>query len=113
MTLNANKIGTPVKIPNNIRYAIEKYREKMKLNRKQIAKEIGIGHSTYYSGVQHNNKVRPLQYEKILKYYNSTVLNKKDKLIVEKAEEEKITQIVAKGAIKIIKKKDEVIIEIA
>lgn len=113
MTLATNKIGTPKRISNEIRQKIQSYRESMSLSREQISKEIGIGHSTYYNAIQHNNKVRPLQYDKIVKYYKHITSNNKKNKNIKQAEEEKVTQIVAKGAIKIIKEKDKVIIEVA
>ena len=111
MTLKTNMIGQPKKIQNEIRQAIQLYREKNFLSRDQISKEIGIGHSTYYNAIQHNERVRPLQYDKIPNYYNNVVLNKKNNKKA-KVEIEKTTQIIAKGAIKITKSKDEIVIEI-
>lgn len=111
MTTNLKYSGVSKQIPNEIKQAIESYKENKSLSRKEISKEIDISESTYYSAILYNNGVRPLQYNKIINYYNNVVLNKKENTKAQIKTEE-INQVVIEEGIKITKTKDKIVIEI-
>ena len=111
MTTNLKYLGVSKQIPDEIKQAIELHKENKYLTKKEISKEMDISESTYYSAILCNNGVRPLQYDKIMNYYNNVVLNKKENIKAQVKTEE-INQIVIEEGIKITKTKDKIVIEI-